>query len=400
LNAGGRAEQVHYFADFASVLPATNTIAATPSIAPVANLWNYNLPLAPASPATLSNADAGTVVGWGINGVAGGSAGATDSALLAENATRFYKLNTPLPQVALRNEAEEAKRLSEVTQLTKAQPQVAYQNRAERLALAPQSITAPAAPAQLPADASGLGESLARSQTAGQQLNDSRLAFGNRGTELSRADVNNSQRFFRQAVAPTDGLAANARPLEALVAKKSEVAGAAQVLSEFTVEQQGNSVRLMDFDGSVYAGVIDAPVTAEPEKLQEEVARDKDGFAANRALKEQEARQAGANQAGEYSFRASGSNAALRQLVVVNARFRLGTNANSAVVNQRAFGAAGVGLAREKALAPTGPTAPRRTMERFGRASDSTNATLAIEGTVQVGPTNVQRFIAVPGTRQ
>ena len=395
-------EVVHYFADFASVLPMTNAVVTAYSIAPVTDLWNYQS-LTPTSQTSLAEkADAGVVANWGANRGFGGAAGATDSVLFAENAPRFNMLNTPLPQVALRNESEEAKRVQELSDLTKTQPQIAYKNVAEPLALAPQNITAPAAPAQRPADASGLSESLAAVQSVGQKGIESRSAVGNRGAGLSRSDVNNSQTFFRQSFVPAEETPSAAKQLEAAVAKKSEDTVASQVLSQFTVEQQGNSVRLMDFDGSVYNGVIDAPAAAEAGKLKEDVGRDKDGTALNRALNEQQVRQSGdASQSGEYSFRASGSNVALRQFIVVNARFRHGTNA-SLGVGQRGFGTAGnVTLPREDAAAPapTGPPATRRTVDRFGRAG-ATDSPVAIEGTVQIGTTNVQRFLAVPGTRQ
>jgi hypothetical protein len=396
LNAQERGEAFHYFADLNSTLPTTNSGITALSAVPI-DLWGQS-PLAPALQTKPSgNVDAGAVAGWSINAVA---AGATNSALLAENSERFYKLNPQLPQVALQNGFDESKRLQETAQLMKAQPQVAYRNVAEPSAIAPQSIAAPAAPAQLSADNSGLGESLARSQAVGQQLNvEARSAFGASGTGLSRADVNNNQTFFRQIVVPAETVAGNVKQLEDLASKKSEETVGSQVLSEFTIEQRGNSVRLMDFDGSVYDGVIDAPVVTESEKLKEDSARDKDGYAVNRALREAAGGRAGeTNQAPEYSFRASGSNVTLRQSVVVNGRFRHSTNANNASLDRRGAGAAGTNL--QKAPAPTDPLATRRTLERFGRAAIATDSTPAIEGTLQVGPTNVQRFLAVPGTRQ
>lgn len=394
---------VHFYADVASVLPiATNATVTTLSFAFSTDSWDSPSLSSTSQTKSPPNIETGVIAGG-----AAGAAGATDSALFADNATRFYRLNTPLPQVVLRNDSDGAKPLSEVTQLTKTQPEVAYQNVGEPAALAVQNANTPAparpAPAQLPANSAGLGDSLAKSQAGGQQLNvEARSGIDNRAAGGSRADVNKSQVFYKQAVAPAEPLA-NAEGLVALqVVQKSEDAAASQVLSQFTVEQRGSAVRLMDFDGSVYSGVIDAPAAVETEKLKESLARDKDTAAGVRALREEEVRQAGdANQTREYSFRASGSNAAARQLVVVTARFRFSTNASNAVLNRRGFGAGGGGLAGENrpGAAPTGPADARRSLDRFGRAGAATNSTLAIEGTVQVGPTNVQRFIAVPGAR-
>jgi hypothetical protein len=400
-NARENGAPVNYFGDLASVLPATNGIT-TLSLAAAPNFGNYQ------SSSNLQTklagvASGGANFGWGVNELPASGTGVTGSVLLADNATRFYKMNTPMPQVALRNEFDEAKRLQEALDVTKApaQPQLAYRNVADPAVLAPQSVTAPAAPAQIPAnaEAAGLSESPARPGAVGQQSSfETRRIFG--GAELSRADMNGNQTFFRQAIAPAEEYAGKTKQLEDLLTKKSEQSAASQVLSQFTVEQRGNSVRFRDFDGSVYDGVIDEPARAEAEKLKENTAGDKDALGIDPkrtpALQKGNVSQAGEiAPTGEYSFRASGSNVALRQVVVVNGRFTRNTNAANASFGSRGPVAAGAIVRPQDAPAPA-----RRSMERFGGGNFPTNSNMAIEGTVQIGATNVQRFLAVPGPRE
>ena len=392
---------VHYFADTTTTLPTTNFAVAALSLSPITDIKSESLSAAPQQIKSSGNVETGSVTSGGVYGVAAGAGLAVNnSPLLADNSGRFYKQNTPLPQVTLQQGSDESKRLQETPQLLNNQAQVAYRIVTDPAA-APQSVAAPTGAAAVLADNAALGESLTRPQAAGPQSGiESRSSFGRSVDELSRADNNANQRFFRQAAVPAEAPLAAVRQQADLFAKKSEAPAASRVLSEFTVEQRGNSVRLMDFDGSVYNGQVDAPVVTEAEKLKEDQTRDKDTFA-NRALREEAGGRAGEpSQGAEYSFRVSGSNVTLRQTVVVNGRFRRHTNATNASLDQRGR-AGGVNLqgSDAPAPAPAGLPATRRTLERFGSVTDSTDSAPAIEGTVRVGATNVQRFLAVPGAR-
>lgn len=153
-------------------------------------------------------------------------------------------------------------------------------------------------------------------------------------------------------------------------------ASRATVLNDFTVEQQGDSLRLIDADGSVYEGTIDTT----------NALTDLDSRADRSGLKKETVREPVAKpEAGvdrQYFFRATGSNVTLRQRVLVNGQWS---------APEELMSAAGRGSAAERA-----------TLTRFkttGGAGVSTNRLSTIEGTVQVGTTNAQPFRAVRAPR-
>lgn len=151
------------------------------------------------------------------------------------------------------------------------------------------------------------------------------------------------------------------------------------VLNDFIVEQRGNTVRVVDGDGSVYSGTVEAPSTAQKDQ----------GLVTRGAIVGEKLESTSAPQ--ELSFRANGSNVTLRQSVVVNARFSLDTNAT------RASGYAG--RAEEVAKKYQNDLAVRRsalgTDRRFaGPFGVATNEAATIEGTVRIGTTNQQLFRA------
>jgi hypothetical protein len=102
-------------------------------------------------------------------------------------------------------------------------------------------------------------------------------------------------------------------------------------------------------------------------------------------------------QAQNYSFRASGTNVTLKQLIVVNGR--LTREAPGGAATARAL----VPETRRGAPAqrPAAPAAtPPAALAAYGdRTHALTNSSLVLEGTVRIGATNLQRVKAVSQPR-
>jgi activator of HSP90 ATPase len=173
------------------------------------------------------------------------------------------------------------------------------------------------------------------------------------------------------------------------------------VLNRFEIEQQGTSVRVVDADGSVYEGVVEEPVVAEfDSELRETFEEKKDQLAREKLVALQSAI---APRTEDYSFRVSGSNVTLRQMVVVNGRFATGTNASA----RRAPAAIAGNLSSLSRSAPTSTSktgisnrtngGPRPVFG--GKYGVTTNQPATIEGTVRIGVTNQQWFRAVRDPR-
>jgi hypothetical protein len=163
------------------------------------------------------------------------------------------------------------------------------------------------------------------------------------------------------------------------------------VLHRFVIEQQGNSVRVVEADGSVYDGNVEEPVITEFDTdLTETFTEKKDQLAREKpvALK-----SATAPPTDGYSFRASGSNVTLRQMVVVNGRFAAGTNFSA-----RSAGT-GVGGGLGSVSRSTTNRANGQRPAFGGRYGLATNQPATIEGTVRIGVTNQQWFRAVRDPR-
>jgi len=426
-----RPSTANYFADFAFISPATNASAQTWSRPLAENLWAFQMSPTSDVQANLSSlTDTGVVLAapFGSSqagGVPAGAAGRTlysanTNSALADNTSRFYRLSEA--QVALRREREtdEAKRALQVNELAKKpldagvalslKPEVGETlARAEAPALV---VAAPAVPAQNvgQSTATFANTSVTGTSVAQQSAGDT-AGLGIRNAS-ARSDAGGGQVvFYNQLVTAvsSEDEALRARQLQNLAAKKAEqLKEESQVLSEFTVEQVGNSVRLYDADGSVYAGEVVA--VAEPEsraKLQvfkEDSRQDKDAFGRNQErAKDAPAREANANRGEEFSFNAVGNNVRLQQRVEVNGRFTRNTDTNTTALTVTTRGTAGGAIAApaQKALtpAPAAPAPTRRSLQRFAGAGVVTNPAIAIEGTLQIGATNVQRFRAVPGVR-
>jgi hypothetical protein len=171
------------------------------------------------------------------------------------------------------------------------------------------------------------------------------------------------------------------------------------VLNQFVIEQQGTTVRVVDADGSVYDGKVEEPIIAELDADADEKQKN-DGLAREKQVA---IRGAIAPRTDGYSFRASGSNVTLRQMVVVNGRFAatpntaagfgataLGGVSTSPVNSPAAPGKSGVALNRTNGAQRPGFA---------GRYDYTTNQSATIEGTVRIGATNQQWFRAVRSAR-
>ena len=203
-------------------------------------------------------------------------------------------------------------------------------------------------------------------------------------------------RFYRQSAAPTDEYSRQ----KALRDLGRSDAGP-RVLLSFSIEQTGNAVRVVDADGSVYDGKVEAPVVTEFDSdLAETLAESKDQPAREKPVA---LRSTLAPPTEGYSFRAAGSNLTLRQIVVVNGRFSAGTNT---MARRGSAGVAG-GVSTRSAVV-TGPASKSSAVSNRangpqpsfgGRYGLATNQPATIEGTVTIGVTNQQWFRAVRDSR-
>ena len=197
----------------------------------------------------------------------------------------------------------------------------------------------------------------------------------------------NSARYFRQSVSAPPSTDARAKLVADSFAKQSAPPGAdAQVLARFDLEQTGDALRIVDADGSVYDGTmgVAAESVADLDAVQ---AKDKGGLFKEKAVALQ---SRSAARGEDYSFRASGSNVTLRQLVVVRGRFTQDAN--------RAASGGSVTGGGSGAAAPVARRAVLPAARGFGGAAGfgtmATNQSVFIEGTVLIGATNQQFFRA------
>jgi hypothetical protein len=305
-----------------------------------------------------------------------------------------------LPSVALGVDDNERKRfskLSDTAKLAEGPPLLARTE--ETLARSRRAVSEPQAPATQPLATTAqpsraLGESLAADKP--QQSAPSQLA-GDLGAQASAARPEPSApttRFFREPAPIAGADVAKQKALRELDRLDSEPA----VLSRFVIEQQGNSVRVVEADGSVYDGTVEEPVITEFDTdLTETFTEKKDQLAREKpvALK-----SATAPPTDGYSFRASGSNVTLRQMVVVNGRFAAGTNSSARSVTTGVVG--GLGGSSRNTPMPRTTTTNRANAQRpafDGRYGLATNQPATIEGTVRIGVTNQQWFRAVRDPR-
>jgi hypothetical protein len=139
------------------------------------------------------------------------------------------------------------------------------------------------------------------------------------------------------------------------------------VLAAFAVEQQSNAIRLIDQDGSVYAGVAlnNAATDSFAADARASSLRER-AFASESETRSQQQ---------SYNFRAAGSNVTLKQVVTVVGRVVPATNNPGRPPLSGAAGEFGNQVPAPPAPAPTN---------------------LVIEGTLQIGNGSQQFFRAVP----
>ena len=338
--------------------------------------------------ATLADLAATGGVGYGI----------TSGPQIVDNTLRYYSIQPGAPTVALKDEMVEKQRVD----LAKVQP--------ERLAIRPTD-------APLPADAASLAVVTASTTPpASQPLNDA-LAAANKpagAVALSEAapalakapalpkaeSVAEATLFFRQVAARSENDPAAGRRAPETLQRMENADRPSSVLEHFTVEQRGRNIRIVEPDGSRYEGDIETPLSTEV-KLQYDAAdrRDKD---AGEVVREQGAQfnESKMKRLPEYSFRASGTNVTLKQLIVVNGRFIQPTN--DSVVALRGVEAESRRTSTVvRSPAPTAPAAPAgnggaAAFSKSARfvAGAMTNRPIVLEGTVRIGATNVQRLKA------
>lgn len=179
------------------------------------------------------------------------------------------------------------------------------------------------------------------------------------------------------------------------------------VLVNFSIEQSGSTVRVIDADGSIYEGAVETPPDAVTANYF-----DADGLKENEVGKKEDAPTRGAVPAQrprtlrhrELSFRAAGSNATLRQVVIINGRLSereslgevSGALTGGANPTTKALPAAPAGATREplKDLQDSRARGTPVTNHFAGRYGLTTNPVSTIEGTVRIGSTNQQWFRA------
>jgi len=349
--------------------------AATSSIA------SSSLSLAPAANGGAKPAD----------GLASVESLAANSVAEAGQATASFAYNVPttLPQMAAKDAAQVsgASRLSDAPQ-SKTDPSLGTrgdfgENRAAALRKElPASQTAQ--PARGPAQTLAFDKAKRAEKLDRLEENTPTAALGVRSSDaitFFRLDESGSQKQVDLTKTASDQLK-----------RKSELT-TSPVLAHFTIEQRGRTVRVVDADGSVYTGDMDAPVAAEFEARtageKAEMLREK-----TVALPEPNV-----SRAREASFRASGSNVTLHQFVVVNGTFTQSTNVSNVPNGAVAGGANG----RLNAAAPSSELAVRRGLASggsFARTANAiTNSPVAIEGTIRIGATNLQWFKAARESR-
>ena len=177
------------------------------------------------------------------------------------------------------------------------------------------------------------------------------------------------------------------------------------VLDGFLVEQTGTTIRLLDGDGSVYEGAMEATTAGykasdfDADGLVREVPGELSKTLADKTVA---LKSAAPRRAVSSSFRASGTNRTSGQRVVVSGRMGGAGQTNlSALRSSSISGGEQAGAA--SAVAPV--TAPAGTVSFFNGGvggfgtNVATNGVLEIEGTMRVGESTWQWFRAVQAPR-
>jgi hypothetical protein len=361
----------------------TSTVAGdVPAAAARASVLNYSVNLATAPPTPPAGPLFGSSPSTGVQpfGLA-----PTAGVMLADS--YFAKDATVPPVVSVDKRAEDFKRLGEVTslglQLEAKQPTQEIRPAAT-LAAEKSSANAPVSVLSTPSQPIGQADGLSAAQTdvaAAGKAKSQAVITASGATGLGAV-------FYRQTEeASLPQVAQTSQRLES-VQKKREADSA--VLTQFTIEQSGNKLRITEPDGSVYEGTLEEGMVAKAD-FETNGGRNRLDTLARESVAPQRGR---AQQ--QYQFRAIGSNVTLHQNVEVNARVTSEDGTAQAPTAQGRFGG-GAGSAAPSRPAPAAPTsrARRANAQARGWFAPVTNQISAIEGTVRIGLTNEQRFKAV-----
>jgi hypothetical protein len=158
----------------------------------------------------------------------------------------------------------------------------------------------------------------------------------------------------------------------------SAVAGSGALLNQFTIEQQGNTLRLRDADGSVYEGALTTVAAASQRgSFGNGPRRDKDSLDREKVI---ELKKEDLERSSNFAFVLTGTNLASGQLVTVRGRFEPATNSPLPALAVRRLAKAATADEEKKSGADT-PAAAEP---------------LVIDGTIRVGNGREQPFRAVP----
>jgi hypothetical protein len=356
-----------------SGVAATFSNGASLSLAPVAqnavNFFTANSPADAQKPNTANQQF--NYAAPGQNFAQAGQGLANNSSQISQNQMQVTGGAVPALGGALTFTANEPKASFENNALYKEQaaPQIAGRSDAYNYSVQDNRARTASPAAPVPTTAPVVVTSLAPAQEPQSRAGES---LSSAAAVIAPAEAAPLSRFSRLNARVSDEAKSKALA-------ESTLPETSPVLNDFIIEQRGNTVRVVDGDGSVYNGTVETPITAQ--KDQGIVTR---GAIVAKTLESTTAPQ-------ELSFRANGSNVTLRQSVVVNARFSLDTNATRA--SRYAGGAqdAGRKLGTDLAVRRFAPAKDNA----FGSQSNVvTNEAATIEGTVRIGTTNQQLFRA------
>ncbi len=175
-----------------------------------------------------------------------------------------------------------------------------------------------------------------------------------------------------------------------------------QVLANFTVEQSGSSVRLIDADGSIYEGrIVASPATQSQPTAQTRQRRNVETGPRQRQAQDQMTDRGGGAMAsaistntipGTVAFEAIGTNSTLRQSVRLTGEFHLESGAFNHEASVIPTGAGAPGMNQLKISRPTSPEQSARPGQApqtlGGRAQALSEPTSQFNG----GPSQIRRI--------
>lgn len=206
-----------------------------------------------------------------------------------------------------------------------------------------------------------------------------KAVMDNAGQQSAAATAPQAPGIVADTAPALAGTAMRARRTEDRVLREQLAAPAeTEVLTRFNFEQQGNSVRLVDADGSVYTGRF---VDEQTDQLEVAPAT-KEAFSSF-------GKAVSSPAGGRRNFRAAGTNVSLNQLVVVNGRVAPSTQQVTTFIASPgdAEKAKRDIAAQTSQVIPPAPAVPTTApiSRSAGIGGAMTNSAPALEGTVRVG---------------